>query len=156
MVGGAMVGGAMAQSVATSKPPAAIDGNDNKGDQTLQVDAEKYIKDSEAAWAESVSTNDASVVRRILAEDCVWILDGNARNKAGAIAAAAQGPGDFTSNHLDYATVRLFGDTAIAQGSDTWTRQGGKSGHIIWTDTWIRRDGHWQIVAAQDTITPIK
>jgi ketosteroid isomerase-like protein len=155
---GAMVGGATVQSVAGSQPTTALQTNENikVTGQAPQVDAEKYIKDSEAAWAESVSTNDASVVRRILAEDCVWILDGSARDKAGAIAAATQGPGDFTSNHLDYATVRLFGDTAIAQGSDTWTRQGGKSGHIIWTDTWIRRDGQWQIVAAQDTITPIK
>jgi len=145
---GAGAGGAMAQSVAANQSPAA--------DEAPQVDAEKYIKDSEAAWAESLSTNDASVVKRVLADDCVWILDGRPRDKAGAIAAAANGPGDFISNHLDYATVRLFGDTAIVQGSDTWTRQGGETGHFIWTDTWIRRNGQWQIVAAQDTVTPIK
>jgi ketosteroid isomerase-like protein len=147
-VAAASSGDTMPQSVAANQSAA---GND----KAPQADAEKYITDSETAWAESVSTNDASVVRRILADDCVWIVDGRALDKAGAIVAAAKGPGDFISSHLDYANVRLFGDTAIVQGSDTWTRQGGKMGHFIWTDTWIRRNGQWQIVAAQETITPI-
>ena len=149
-------GDAKPQPVAASRPPAAIKGIENKAsDQAPQVDAEKYIKDSEAAWAESASTNDASVVKRILADDCVLILEDGATDKAAAVAAAMNGPGDLISNHLDYATVRLFGDTAIAQGRDTWTRQGGKTGHFIWTDTWIRRNGQWQIVAAQAALMPI-
>ncbi|MGC2033236.1 MAG: hypothetical protein WA642_24690 [Steroidobacteraceae bacterium] len=37
-----------------------------------RAEAEKYIKDSSSAWAESVATNDASVVQRILADDFVW------------------------------------------------------------------------------------
>ncbi|MGH8277667.1 MAG: hypothetical protein ACRETH_13330, partial [Steroidobacteraceae bacterium] len=45
-------------------------------DGNPQADAEQYIKVQEAAWAESVATNDASVVRRILADDCIWVLDG--------------------------------------------------------------------------------
>jgi ketosteroid isomerase-like protein len=147
-------GGATPQSAAANQSTTAIKGSENKGsDKAPEVGAEKYIKDSETAWAESVSTNDASVVKRILADDCVWILEGRPTDKAAAIAAAVKGPGDLISNHLDYATVRLFGDTAIAQGSDTWTRQGGKTGHFLWTDTWIRRNGQWQIVAAQDTVT---
>jgi ketosteroid isomerase-like protein len=120
-----------------------------------QVDAETYIRDSEAAWAESVATSDTSVVKRILADDCVWVLDGRVVDKAHAIAEAAKGPGDFVSNHLDYAHVRIFGGTAIAQGSETWTRKSGKKGHFVWTDTWMRRDGQWQIVAAEDAVVPI-
>jgi hypothetical protein len=27
----------------------------------------------------------------------------------------------------------------------------GSKGAALWTDTWIRRNGKWQIVAAQDT-----
>jgi hypothetical protein len=146
-------GGPMPQPVAANQAPAAPATPAVPAiiDKAPPLDAQKYIKDSEAAWAESVSSNDASVVKRILADDCVWILEGRTMDKAGAIAAAARGPGDFVSNHLDYATVRFFGDTAIVQRSDTWTRQSGKTGHFIWTDTWIRRNGQWQIVAAQGT-----
>jgi hypothetical protein len=57
-----------------------------------QTEAERYIKSSESAWAESVATNDASVVERILAEDCVWVLDGRITAKSQAIAEAKSGP----------------------------------------------------------------
>ena len=79
-----------------------------------RAEAEKYIKDAESDWAESVSTGDASVVRRILADDVVWVLDGEVLDKAHAVADAAAGPGDFLSNHLDYVHVRFFGNTAVA------------------------------------------
>jgi ketosteroid isomerase-like protein len=121
-----------------------------------QRDTERYIQESEAAWATSVATNDASVVRRILADDLVWVLDGRVLDKAQAVAEAEKGPYDFLSNHLEYAHVRFFGDTAVVQGSEKWTRRGGKSGRFVWTDTWLRRNGQWQIVASEDVSVPIK
>ena len=124
--------------------------------QYSQRDAERYIQESEAAWATSVATNDASVVRRILADDFVWVLDGRVLDKAQAVAEAEKGPYDFLSNHMEYAHVRFFGDTAVVQGSEKWTRRGGKSGRFVWTDTWLRRNGQWQIVAAEDVSVPIK
>jgi hypothetical protein len=120
-----------------------------------QADAERYIQQSEAAWAASVATSDASVVKRILADDVVWVLDGNILDKAHAVADAADGPGDFLSNHLEYAHVRFFGDTAVVQGSEAWTRKGGKAGRFVWTDTWLRRHGQWQIVASEDVTVPL-
>lgn len=119
-------------------------------------DAERYIKESEAAWAASVPTNDASVVRRILADDVVWVLDGRVIGKAQAVAEAAQGPGDFLSNHLEYAHVRFFGDVAVVQGSENWMRKGGRKGRFVWTDTWLRRNGLWQIVAAEDVSVSLR
>lgn len=121
-----------------------------------QADAESYIKSSEAAWAESVSTNDSSVLRRILASDFVWVLDGEVWNKARAIADAESGPGDFLSDHLNYAHVRFFGDTAVVQGMETWTRKNARKGRFVWTDTWVRRNGKWQIVQAEDITVPLK
>ena len=44
------------------------------------------------------------------------------------------------------------GDTAVAQGSESWVRQTGERGRFVWTDTWILREGRWQIVAAGDLI----
>jgi hypothetical protein len=131
-------------------------GTARASDSYSQTEAERYIKESEAAWATSVATNDASVVKRILADDCVWVLDGEVLQKPRAVSDAQQGPGDFVSNHLDYADVRFFGDTAVVQGSETWTRKGGHKGHFVWTDTWVRRNGQWQIVAAEDVSVPIK
>jgi hypothetical protein len=125
---------------------------------TSQAQAERYIIDSEHQWAESVATNDASVVARILATDFVWVLDGEVLNKAQAVRFAKEGPGEFVSNHPDYVHVRFFGaDTAVARGSETWTKRNPtRRGRFVWTDTWIRRNGHWQIVAAEDDVVPIR
>ncbi|HSY95116.1 MAG TPA: nuclear transport factor 2 family protein [Steroidobacteraceae bacterium] len=119
-------------------------------------EAERYIKDRSRAWAESVATSDPAVVKEILADDFVWVLDGNVLDKSRAVMRAQEGPGDFLSNHLDYAKVRFFGDLAVAQGSETWTRKGGHKGHSVWIDTWVRRNEKWQIVAAADVSVPIE
>jgi hypothetical protein len=120
-----------------------------------QRDVERYIVTSEEAWAKSVATNDASVVKRILADDFVWVLDGKLLDKKAAVDGAAAGPGPFLSNEPDYVHVRIFGATAVAQGSETWTKTGAKRGKFVWTDTWVNRGGCWQIVNAQDTVVPL-
>jgi hypothetical protein len=86
-------------------------------------EAQRYIESSEAALAESAVTNDISVVERIMAEDCVWVLDGKVLTKSEAVADAKRSS-DFLSNHLDYAHVRFFQDTAVVQGSETWCAKG--------------------------------
>ena len=119
---------------------------------TSRSAAERYIHKSEEDWAKSVATNDASVVRRILAKDFVWVLDGRVLNKVEAVREAAAGPGPFLSNKAEYVHVRFFGSTAVAQGSEHWTKAGGQKGRFVWTDTWLNRGGCWQIVNAQDTV----
>ena len=116
-----------------------------------QLLAESYIRKSEAAWATSVATGDASVVSRILADDFVGIdPNGKSYNKDEMVRDTKNAPKYFRSNKLDDVKIRFFGDTAVAQGSETWERQDGKRGQFVWTDTWIRRKGVWQIVAAED------
>jgi ketosteroid isomerase-like protein len=122
-----------------------------------QSAARKYIENGEKQWAESVATNDASVLERILAEDFVWVYPTSEKllwSKSETIADAKAGPGNFVSDHVDEMHVRFWGDTAFAQGVESWVQQGidGNSikGRFIWTDIWLRRHGRWQIVQAQD------
>jgi aminopeptidase C len=58
----------------------------------------------------------------------------------------------FVSNRLNEVKVRFYGDTAIAQGDESWERRSGERGRFVWTDTWILRNGRWQIVAAEDLV----
>ena len=51
---------------------ACLIGVAQAADTYSRSEAERYITDAEAAWAESVATNDASVLQRIMADDCVW------------------------------------------------------------------------------------
>jgi hypothetical protein len=118
-----------------------------------QTSTEKYIRESEAQWAESAATGDTTVIERILADEFVGIdPKGNFYKKAQLISDTRGTPKYFASNHLDNVNIRFFGDTAVAQGSETWERANGKRGRFVWTDTWVRRYGRWQIVAAEDLI----
>ena len=115
---------------------------------------EKFIRDSEAAWAQSYARGDSSVVKRILAEDFVGVSPtGEVYDKAFAIKEAEEGSGTTKS---EFVQVRFFGDTAIAVGADAWTTADGKSGRFVWTDVWVCRSGSWQIVNAEDVETPPK
>jgi hypothetical protein len=64
--------------------------------------------------------------------------------------------GNTISNHVNEVKVRFFGETAVAQGSETWEKRNGqlKRGTYVWTDTWVRRNDSWQIVAAEDLLLP--
>jgi len=120
-----------------------------------QADAEKYIKESERLWAESVFTGDSSAVDRILADDFIGVdPDGKQYDKAHMVNDTKDAPKFFVSNHLNQVKVRFYGDAAVAQGDESWVRKNGKRGRFVWTDTWIKRNGHWQIVAAEDLIAP--
>ena len=114
-----------------------------------------YIQKAESDWAETVATHDCSVLDRILAEDFVGVdVDGSHYTKKGSLRACKTEPSKFAFNHLKDVQIRFYGNTAIAQGSETWRLKSGKDGKFIWTDTWLKRNGSWQIVAAED-LTPV-
>ena len=115
--------------------------------------AEKYIKDSEARWAEQSVTNDMSVIREIIADDYIGVSSASAvMTKDLILKDISTG---FVSNKIDYVDVHFFGDQlAVAQGKENWEMTGNKLGSYIWTDTWMCRKGQWQIIASQDTPLP--
>ena len=118
-------------------------------------EADDYIRKSEAEWAESVATGDVTAVERILAHDFVGIdPKGRRYTKNEMIAETRDGPKFFVSNHLNEVKIRFYGNTAVAQGSESWVKRNGEHGRFVWTDTWLLRDGQWQIVAAEDLIAP--
>lgn len=60
-----------------------------------------------------------------------------------------------TECRLDDAEVRFFGpDVAVVYGAESKTVPLAGSKHerrcLVWTDTWLRRNGKWQIIAVQD------
>ena len=117
----------------------------------------KYICESERGWAASVATGDASTVERILADDFIGVHpSGKHYKKAEMVAGTPKAPEIFASNEVNDVVVRFYGNTAIAQGSETWRKKNGDRGQFIWTDTWLKRNGQWQIVAAEDLIAPVE
>jgi hypothetical protein len=115
--------------------------------------AEKYIKASEARWAEQSVTNDMSVIREIIADDYIGVSSASTvMTKDLILKDISTG---FVSNKIDYVDIHFFsGNLAVAQGKENWELNDGKLGSYIWTDTWMCRKGKWQIIASQDTPLP--
>jgi hypothetical protein len=114
-----------------------------------------YIREAESDWAESVASNAVDVLERILSDDFVGVdIDGSHYSKASAIKDYRAGASSFVFDHLDDVQIRFYGNTAVAQGNESWKKKDGTVGRFVWTDTWIKRNGKWQIVAAEDLVPP--
>jgi len=125
--------------------------------QKDQKETEHYILESERQWAESVATGDTSAIDRILGDDFIGVdPQGHLYNKQRMIDETRNAPKYFVSNRLNDVKVRFYGNTAVAQGSETWEKRSSDRGRFVWTDTWLQRNGRWQIVAAEDLIAPEK
>lgn len=125
-----------------------------RGTQSTQ-EAENYIKLSEEQWAEASMKRDTATVERILADDFVGLDPrGSFFRKAEELASVSKNEGDYVFAKGGDVDVRFYGDTAVARGSESWKKRNGEQGRYVWTDTWIRRSGKWQIVAAVDVKVP--
>jgi Domain of unknown function (DUF4440) len=112
-----------------------------------------YIQQAEYDWAQSLVTNDVGVIERICADDFAGVdIDGSLYSKADSLNGFRTEPSEFVSIHLNALQIRLYGNAAVAQGNESWEKKDGTPGKFVWTDTWIRRDGRWQIVAAEDVV----
>ena len=108
-------------------------------------------------WAEARMKGDTSYTRRLEAENCtvVW-PDGSIVNKREDLKSMS---GDivFTEFKIDDLQVRLYGNTGIVVGQGTIRAYEGKQsllgGKFVWTDTFVKQNGAWKVVASQ--VTPV-
>ena len=119
-----------------------------------------YIIDMERKWAEEVCSNNGVVSELLAADFQGTSTSGRRYTKIDELrdeksAHSAHGCG------LDDAKVRFFGDSvAMVYGAEHAI--GKDKAHPeakvcqVWTDTWLKRDGKWQIIAAQDNKTDCK
>jgi hypothetical protein len=129
----------------------------------------KFMIDMERKWAEGVCT-DNGVVSELLADDFQGTSTRGERfNKADELRDE-KGPRSADDCGLDDARVRFFSlsssssatssssvggeDLAIIYGSEHAIGKDKTHPEAkvcqVWTDTWLRRGGKWQIVASQD------
>jgi hypothetical protein len=118
-------------------------------------DTVKYILACEAKWASSACSPQPDMTLFIAEDFQGTSTTGKRYGKPDAIASEA--PYHSHDCHLGEVKVRFFGDVvAIAYGAEDRidrAADGKESKRCqVWTDTWLKRDGKWEIVAAQDTI----
>jgi hypothetical protein len=114
----------------------------------------KALINSERQWLESGCTPNG-IEKTILADDFQGTApDGSHYTKPQALADSAKDAPEEDCRLYD-VTVHFFGDSiAILYGSESAVHieANGRRHRVklTWTDTWLRRHGKWQIVAAQD------
>ena len=117
----------------------------------------KFIIAAEAKWANS-ACNPQPDLKDVIADDFQGTSpSGRCYGKKDAITADTKSLS--RDCQLGEVEVRFFGDSiAIAYGAESAVSKAkdGKETNrcLIWTDTWLKRAGKWQIVAAQDTGIP--
>ena len=116
----------------------------------------KFMIDAERQWAEGSCTHN-KIADEILADDFQGTSpEGERYAKPAEVADTANVSKTAHDCRLLDAKVRFFGDgLAMVYGRESSIRKAKdgteRSRCLIWTDTWLKRNGKWQIIAAQDT-----
>ena len=119
----------------------------------------KFIIAVEAKWANS-ACNPQPELKAVIADDFQGTSPtGRRYGKDEAITTDTKSLS--RDCQLGEVKVRFFGDSiAMAYGAESKIDKAndGKDTKrcLVWTDTWLKREGKWQIVAAQDTIVPCR
>jgi ketosteroid isomerase-like protein len=137
-----------AQHVAIHPRPGLDSGND----ETI-----RQIVDMERQSKEASLRRDSDFPLRTLAEDYVAITPlGQVTTKQETISARRSGQLRYEAMNITDMVVRVYGDTAVVTArADVKGHQLGEdfSGPYRYTRVWIRRNGQWQIVSYQATVT---
>ena len=117
---------------------------------------EDQIKKYEQDWAHATVNQGAAAVDQYEADDIITTdPSGRVTDKAQDRMDLSSGDFKIQSQELSEIKVHVYGNTAVAVGTNT-TREGtykGKdiSGKYRFTDTWVNRNGKWQAVASEYT-----
>jgi ketosteroid isomerase-like protein len=121
---------------------------------------EQALINIEYQWANAYVSGDAEKLASILSRDYVQTnTRARVTDKAEEVSDLRIGTFRYEKFETTQLKVHLYGDAAVvtgliaAKGTDTAF---GKTiqGHMRMTDTFIRQDGRWQVVASQTTLVP--
>lgn len=113
------------------------------------------VRALEREWLDAYEKRDAEAMKRIVADDfTIYFGDGDMQTKADIVAMMERGKGkpapSFTTEDVK---ARAYGDTVVILTGRVVTQMqradGTKSRSADrYTDTYVRRDGRWQVVAS--------
>ena len=104
-------------------------------------------------WAHTACSSVPEALKAAFAEDFQGTAPGGQRY--GKPTGDWGGKGNNLDCRLQNIQIRLFSNSvAVAYGNESSIsrkKDGTEQKHcLVWTDTWLKRNGKWQIIAAQD------
>ena len=125
------------------------------GQKASKSSVEDQIKKQEQSWAQATVKEGAAAVDQYEGDDIITTdPSGRVTNKAEDKTDLSSGDYKIQSEELSDLKVHIYGNTAVAVGTNTLggTYKGQDiSGKYRFTDTWVKRNGKWQVVASQYT-----
>jgi ketosteroid isomerase-like protein len=118
---------------------------------------ERAVLDLEEAWAKAVVKRDAATFKRLLAPGFVYTEDDRVQNGEQLTRDIVSGTDTVTEARNEQLQTHRFDNAMIVTG---WLVMHGRSEgkpferRYRFTDTWLKRGGQWQIIAAQDYLVP--
>ena len=148
---------AAAQATATQPPRVVVDHGVVQRD-SRDVD-ERSLLTLEDQWAAAVIKRDRAFFERTLGKGFVYTEDDQMVTREAMLKDLMTGSDTVTAARNEGMKVHGYGESAVVTG---WLIMSGR-GHggpfehrYRFTDTWVRIDNRWQIVAAQDYLVPAK
>ncbi len=113
------------------------------------------IKKHEQDWAQAVVKEGVASVDQYEADEIITTdPTGRVTNKTQDKTDLSSGDYQIQSEELSDLKVLVYGNTAVAAATNRMkgTYKGQDlSGNYRFTDTWVKRNGKWQVVASQYT-----
>jgi ketosteroid isomerase-like protein len=118
---------------------------------------ERTVLGLEDAWAKAVVKRDAATFKRLLAPRFIYTEDDRVQSGAELTRDVVSGTDTVTEARNEQLQTHTYGNTMVVTG---WLITRGRSGgkaferRYRFTDTWLKQNGQWQIIAAQDYLVP--
>jgi ketosteroid isomerase-like protein len=136
-----------------------------KSDDREDSRAEREIRELEAQFGQAVVARDRAFYERVLASDFThtshsgqfktraeWMAENKFDNRPGQ---PQPGKTYYEAFQVDDLAVRIYGETAVVTGRSTPKGRTAKGepirGRYRFLRVWVKRGGHWQVVAFEGT-----
>ena len=117
---------------------------------------EEVLLQLENDWGMAARNKDKAWFERTFAEEYTSIgSSGKMRNKTEDIAEIMSSSDTLTTDEASDMKARVYGDAAVVTGRLHMVgkdKDGSFDRNYYWTDTFVKRDGRWQVVASQSTL----
>ncbi|MBA3542367.1 MAG: nuclear transport factor 2 family protein [Deltaproteobacteria bacterium] len=110
---------------------------------------EADVRAASAAWAEAIQRRDVAAAEQLLGAEYSLMAQGLGEMPRAQWLA---GLPNYIVHSYEFTDVRvnIYGETAVVRGRYTQSATAfgvDRSGAMLVTDVWVRRDGRWQVVA---------